>query len=116
MWKRGGLVAAVVLLGIGWFFIRNAILYDGDFIGLKSLRLCAEMYGDPAVQPYGKCYAARGIPVLTMLKERNFFAGLFISFVAALGSMSIYGNIWMYRFYKVVFAVGFLSFILIRKK
>ncbi|MED9807015.1 MAG: DUF2142 domain-containing protein, partial [Lachnospiraceae bacterium] len=33
MWKRGGLVAAVVLLGIGWFFIRNAILYDGDFIG-----------------------------------------------------------------------------------
>lgn len=116
MWKRGGLVAAVVLLGIGWFFIRNAILYDGDFIGMKSLRLCAEMYGDPAVQPYGKCYAARGIPVLTMLKERNFFAGLFISFVAALGSMSIYGNIWMYRFYKVVFAVGFLSFILIRKK
>lgn len=50
------------------------------------------------------------------VKGAEFFAGLFISFVAALGSMSIYGNIWMYRFYKVVFAVGFLSFILIRKK
>lgn len=62
MWKRGGLVAAVVLLGIGWFFIRNAILYDGDFIGLKSLRLCAEMYGDPAVQPYGNAMRQGAFP------------------------------------------------------
>lgn len=34
------------------------------------------------------------------VKGAEFFAGLFISFVAALGSMSIYGNIWMYRFIR----------------
>ena len=116
MWKRGGLIAAVVLLGIGWYFIRNAVLYDGDFIGMKTLRLCGEMYGDPSVQPYRNSYAVQGISLFTMLKERNFFEGLFISFVAALGSMSIYGNIWMYRFYKAFFLVGILSFVLLREK
>ena len=116
MWKRGGLTAAVVLLGIGWCFIRNAVLYDGDFIGMKSLRLCGQLYGDPALQPYNHSYAVQGISVFTMLKERNFFEGLFISFVAALGSMSIYGNIWMYRFYKAVLFTGALSFVLLREK
>ena len=33
LFARGGLIAAIVLALIGWWFIRNAILYDGDFLG-----------------------------------------------------------------------------------
>ncbi len=115
MFTRGGFIAALVLLMIGWYFIRNAILYDGDFIGMASMKKCALLHGDPAVQPYGKSYQVRGIPVWQMIQERGFFEGLFNSFVAVFGSMAVTGNIWLYRFYKVLFVVGPLSYILIRR-
>lgn len=115
-WLKGGYIAGLVLLLAGWCFVRNAILYDGDFLGMESLKKCAALYGDPAVQPYDKTYSARGLSVFTMLKEQGFFNGLYLSFIATYGSMAITGNIWMYRFYKVFLAVGMIAFLLIRNK
>ena len=106
MFRKGCLISGLVLLGIGWYFIRNAILYDGDFIGLDSLIKCGLMYGNP---PYADSYAARGVSLLEMLRGNQFFTGLLNSFIAAFGSMSILGNSWMYLFYKLVFAVGLLG-------
>lgn len=103
---RGCLVSGLVLLGISWYFIRNAILYDGDFLGLDSLVQCGLMYGNP---PYTQSYAARGVPLIEMFRQNQYFSGLLNSFIASYGSMSIYGGLWMYRFYKMVFAVGLLG-------
>ncbi|MGN1147307.1 MAG: ArnT family glycosyltransferase [Lachnospiraceae bacterium] len=117
MWKKGGFIAGVVLLGIGWYFIRNAVLYDGDFLGLKSRELCASMYASAEQNPlYANTYASQGVSIWQMLKETDFFAALFISFVAAFGSLAITGNIWMYRFYKAVLYVGSAAFILLGGK
>lgn len=113
MLMRATLIAGVVLLGIGWYFIRNAVLYDGDFLGLDSLRLSGALYGDPNLLPYGHTYAARGLSLQTMLEENRFFEGLFYSFVAAYGSMSIWGGIKMYQFYKLLFRVGLLAFLIV---
>jgi hypothetical protein len=41
-----------------------------------------------------------------MLQEKNFFEGAFNSFVAVFGSMTMLGNIWIYRFYKLFFLGG----------
>ena len=38
------MIAAVTLVLCGWWFVRNAILYDGDFIGRKACAECAEKY------------------------------------------------------------------------
>lgn len=113
MLKKGCLISAVVLLGIGWYFIRNAVLYDGDFLGLDSLIRCGQMYGNP---PYAQSYAARGIPLIEMFRETPYFSGLLNSFIASYGSMAIYGGLWMYRLYKVIFAVGLLGGLLPRRR
>ncbi len=114
MWKRGLLTGGIVLLGTGWYFIRNAMLYDGDFLGLESLRLCGSLYGDPSAQPYLYSYAARGLSVSDMLREHSFFKGVYFSFIGCYGTMYLWGNIWMYWFYTAVFAVGIASFLVLR--
>lgn len=114
MLRRGVLITVVVLLGISWYFIRNAVLYDGDFLGLDSLRLSGALYGEPEALPYNHSYAARGLSVIDMLREHRFFTGVFYSFIASYGSMTIWGSIWIYRFYIVVFAFGLAAFFLLR--
>ncbi len=113
MLKRGSLIAVVVLLGIGWYFIRNAVLYEGDFLGLETLKKCGEMYGNP---PYFSSYAARGIPLSNMLFDNPYFLGLINSFIASYGVMSIYAGSRTYLFYKLIFLTGLLGGLLPRKK
>ena len=55
LFRRGIVIAAVTLVLCGWWFVRNAILYDGDFIGRKACAECAEKYaamitGRPDIQ------------------------------------------------------------------
>ena len=33
--RRGGLVAGICLVLAGWFFLRNAMLHQGDFLGRR---------------------------------------------------------------------------------
>ena len=35
-WKKGLLVLGIVLFLSGWWFVRNYVLYDGDFLGLRT--------------------------------------------------------------------------------
>lgn len=113
MLKKGCLISVVVLFGIGWYFIRNALLYDGDFLGLETLKKCGEMYGNP---PYSRSHAALGIPLWQMLFDNPYFTGLINSFIAAYGSMAIYAGYWTYCFYKILFLTGLLGRLLPRKR
>lgn len=113
-WKRmlkyGCLIAGVVLIGISWWFIRSYIVLDGDLLGLKTREKMAIQYAIESVNPLTmKTYQAMGYSVSEMLKERYTFTGLYYSFVAAFGSMSIFGTIWLYRAYKMFFAAGCLG-------
>lgn len=117
MLKKGSFISVVVLLGISWWFIRSYILYDGDILGLKTRERMAGIYAEDIVNPLsGNTYKQQGYTILEMMKEKNFAECVFYSFVAAFGSVSIVGNIWLYRFYKVFFAAGLMSFCLIRRK
>lgn len=117
MLRAGILIAVIVLAGISWYFIRNAILYNGDFLGMESMKKCGELYATAETgSPYSHSYQQRGISVWQMILETDFFAGMFMSFVGAWGSVSIVGSIWMYRFYKAVFAVGMVCFFLLQNK
>lgn len=117
MLKWGSLISVIVLAGIGWWFIRSYILFDGDILGLKTRELCAIQYAIPEVNPlYMSTYQAKGYTVTEMLRETDFFNGIFISFVATLGSMSIVGNIWIYRLYKLFFCLGLGGYYLLIPK
>lgn len=110
-WKRmlkyGCLIAGVVLAGISWWFIRSYIVLEGDLLGLATREKMAIQYAIDSVNPLTmQTYRSKGYTVVEMMRERHTLSGLFRSFVAAFGSMSIYGSVWLYRAWKLYFAVG----------
>lgn len=110
MLKKGIFISVFVLAGISWWFIRSYILYDGDMLGLATREKMAAQYAIEAVNPEAmSTYESKGYTIIRMMKEEDFMEGAFYSFVAAFGSMSIFANIWIYRFYKIFFAVGTLG-------
>ncbi len=107
MLKKGSFISVLVLLGIGWWFIRQYIVLDGDFLGLATREKMAEQYAIASVNPLtSQTYAEKGYSVFEMLEENNTLEGAFQSFIAAFGSMSMYSTIWLYRGYKVFFTFG----------
>ena len=42
--KGAGLITLIVLLAAGWFFVRNALIHNGDFVGTKSMYAAGEIY------------------------------------------------------------------------
>ena len=47
MAKKGLFIIAIVSLLSSWWFIRNYLLYEGDFLGLSSSMKASQMYADP---------------------------------------------------------------------
>lgn len=110
MLKKGCFISTVVLLGIGWWFVRSFLVLDGDILGLATRREMAVQYAIESVNPLTmQTYRDMGYSVWEMIRERNMLRKIFFSFVAAYGSMSIYGSIWMYRAYGLFFGAGILG-------
>lgn len=117
MLKKGVFIGVIVLAGISWWFIRSYILFDGDILGLATREKMASQYAIDAVNPDAlSTYQSKGYSILQMMKEEQFMTGAFITFVAAFGSLSIVGNIWMYRAFKLFFIVGLAACVLLRRK
>lgn len=107
--KKGALIATLVLLGIGWWFIRSYILYDGDFLGLKTRAYCASLYAiDELIPANMTTWKNQGYSVWDMLLQSNFSVTSQMSFIGILGTMNITTSIWIYRFYRVLFFSGVL--------
>lgn len=51
LWKWGICISVIVIAMISYFFIRNAMLYDGDFLGMRSLTEASEMYAREDIKP-----------------------------------------------------------------
>lgn len=105
--KKGSLISTLVLLGIGWWFIRSAILYDGDFLGLKTREYCASLYANDNYLPTNRItWKNQGYSVWDMLLQSNFFVSSQMSFIGVFGAMKIITSMWVYRFYRVLFFAG----------
>ena len=108
--KKGLFIGALVLLGIGWWFVRSYILYDGDFLGLSTRNMCAELYGNENMKPDVRItYRSRGYTVLSMLFESDFLVLSINSFICMFGPMVATTALWIYRFYKFLFAAGIVG-------
>ena len=112
--QKGTFIALLVLAGVGWWFIRSAILYDGDFLGLTARELCARLYASPEFHPdTSPTWMNRGFSVWDMLSRSDFIQVSLLSFIGVLGTMSITTSIWIYRFYKLIFFGGILLSIIV---
>jgi len=112
--KKGLSISLIVLLGIGWWFIRSAILYDGDFLGLQARAHCASLYAEPRFTPqYRVTWQSQGFSVWEMLTQSDFLRLSFLSLIGIYGAMSIPTSIWVYRFYKFFLWAGVILCVII---
>lgn len=118
--KRFLIVVSVVFLFTGWFFIRNAYLHDGDFLGRNAACRIAEMWEAKGHKVYF------GMPVS---KQGYSFIGFIVlwkewwltsleSFIAKFGYMNVSISRQIIKMYYTVISIGFFFGLLyfLRKK
>lgn len=111
--QKGLFISALVLLGIGWWFIRSYLLYDGDFLGLRTRSLCGELYGNEFMKADARVtYQSQGHTVFSMLFRSDFLVLSINSFICMYGPMIVTTALWIYRFYKFLFLVGLTGCVL----
>lgn len=70
--KRGIYITVIVFLLTGWWFIRCAVLYDGDFLGLYAPDKYGEMYAMEEFKPSVKLSLdEQGVPLDEMLRPED---------------------------------------------
>lgn len=118
MRKTGILIAGVVLLFTMGFFIRNAILYHGDFLGMRALAEASEKYGAEYLKPSNRETPKNlGLTIWEMLQSRRWnslgwIKMSFMSFVGVFGYMDNFLPMWIYKIYAGIFiaaGAGFLA-------
>ena len=114
--KKGLLVCVIVLLLAAWWFIRNAILYDGDFIGMNASTICAEKYAKKNYKPSNRrTPQMAGYSLLDMLNygfpQEDGFSWVELvsgSFVGRFGNMDVFMPKWLINNYLDFIKAGFL--------
>lgn len=112
--KYAGITAGIVLAGIGWWFVRQYTVLDGDFLGLRTRAALTAAYGKPAVQA-ANTFAGQGYSFFGMLKEmlaRRLPVKLAGTLIAAYGSLTLKPGIWYYALYGLVWLAGLAGLIL----
>ena len=110
IFKKAGLIVLIVFLLSGWWFIRNAIIYDGDFLGINTSNIYAEMYADEAHKPSSLPSAVnQGQSLWFMLKSRLWLLIMARNFIGCFGNASIPLFTWMYIFYASIVILGIIG-------
>lgn len=108
--KKGLLISAFVAVGAGWWFLRNAVLYDGDFLGITARNICVIQTSMPDYHPLLRTtYQDMGVSILSMVFETDFFILLCRSFVAMFGPMSLPTHYYIYISYYWMFGIGLIA-------
>lgn len=97
------LVVAVVAALAGWWFIRNAVLYDGDVLGLWTSDEFAMKYAVDNAKPGASSGDAWNWTLWEMLNQHNWLLYSTMSFIGVFGYMRVplppgvyvaYGAFW----------------------
>ena len=105
--KKGIIIALVAFAIAGWWFVRNYILYDGDFIGLNTSLKYGEMYAQEQYKPSNRPTPANtGVTLKHMLVDMDWIKTTNHSFIGLFGYMSIEMNDKVYFWYNFIFIIG----------
>ena len=105
--KKMLLIAGLVLLGIAWWFIRNAVLYQGDFLGLATSEEYSQQFAADNLKPSNRYLPYHeGASLWDMLFSWGWIKAAGISFIGCFGYVSIPLKIWMYVIYVAVIVIG----------
>ena len=110
--KKGIVIALVAFAIAGWWFVRNYILYDGDFIGLNVSREYGEMYAQEQYKPSNRSTPANtGVSLKQMLLDMGWIKTTNYSFIGLFGYMHVKMHSTVYLCYNIIFAIGLIGLI-----
>lgn len=113
MLRKGIFISVIVLACISWWFIRNAILYDGDFLAREVAREYGELYAAPGFKPSDHPTPQNtGRTLKQMLFDDQWLYTTRLSFVGCFGYMQYLLPSSWYSFYLYPFYLGALGMIL----
>lgn len=116
MFSKGIFISVIVLVGIAWWFIRNAILYNGDFLAMEARALCAAETSIEALNPLTRdTYQNLGIPLKEMVFGTDYFTLVWKSFIAMFGPMLIPTHHYIYMAFRDVFFVAVVGMLIPKK-
>jgi hypothetical protein len=110
------IISAMVIALSAWFFIRNAKLYGGDYLGLETSKLMRIGYGSDEVNPnLHPSYQMMGYSYpkfLWMICTNGFILKMIKSYICTYGSMIIDADPFTYAFYLLTYFVGLVGYVL----
>ncbi|MCR5737366.1 MAG: hypothetical protein K6G64_06935 [Eubacterium sp.] len=114
--KRLSLIAAICMLLAGWFFIRNAIYHNGDFLGTATEWKIWEAVianGNKDHTYYSPW--KEGVSLITFLTEKEFYwlRITFMSVIGVFGNMDILNPAEMYGIYYAIILAGILGCLMV---
>jgi hypothetical protein len=99
---------AIMALISGWFFIRNAYYYHGDFIGRKTINIVSEQRGLANFKPSTmKTLHRQGQGFTNLIFDTSWVSMTFKSFWAYFDYMSIQVN---YKYYFLILILNVVAF------
>ena len=114
--QKGLFISVIVLLGIGWWFVRNYLIHDGDLLGLNARMENAMRTALPEYNPALRTTIAdTGMPVWDMVFHTDFLHFLWNSFVARFGPMTLPTLPFLYIWYYRIFGFGWLFSLIPRR-
>lgn len=110
---KGIFISVIVLVGISWWFIRNAILYNGDFLAMEARAICAAETCIEAYNPLTRdTYQKLGIPLMEMIFGTDYFTLVWKSFIAMFGPMLIPTHHYIYMAFKDLFFIAIIGLLI----
>ncbi len=109
--KRAALIFGLCLFLAGWFFIRNAIMHNGDIFGFSSELRSREHFRSQGYVLYDYViYRNEGMSAIQFLqfRDREWIRITAESFVGVFGYMIYYLPMAQYGIYGVVIGLGIL--------
>ena len=111
--RIGFIIAGIVFVLAGWWFIRNAILNNGDFLGFAANRRSAELYAADSFKPSVKeTFQNTGEPIYCLLFHEGYREMLIQSFFGRFGNMNLSPPAYVLRGFKIILFVGVLGLLL----
>lgn len=106
---HGAIVLLLVFVVSGWYFIRNAFLYNGDIFALNASTPYAEKLAAPEMKPSVRSMQtmrATGYSIFGMLKNTPWIKMTFYSMFYGLGYMTIFASEALYEIIFVIICIG----------
>lgn len=110
IWQKVLIVGLVAFAFAGWWFIRNAVLYNGDILGITAQNECGDKYALDKFKPSTRMTVQKeGSSLIYMLFGMKWIVITALSFVGIFGYHSIVMSPKIYFCYLAIWVVGIVG-------